>query len=196
MEQKTDKWTFDQVGRFLSLEDGGWTDDTSKPIRFIKRKVILVPRIAKVNNRATYRVLDMFRPTAKPYLSCFDEENIPPYPVENMLVWVHGYNNICKVLSVDDQARTCVIAELNKIPRTSSYYEKESPRESKVEMRYVRRQPKGTWDEDANPPLFHENIIDEHLPGDWDAMVEQEDPEQPTPVPEISAAMQPGAPPA
>ena len=34
------------------------------------------------------------------------------------------------------------------------------------------------------------------FPGDWDAMVEQEDPEQPTPVPEISAAMQPGAPPA
>ena len=174
MEKKTDKWTYDEVGSYPENPPWGQVD-VVKPIARILRKVILVPRPPVPDHRQSYRVLDLYRPTGKPYLSCFDEENIPPYPVPNQLVYVHGIKNLCRVVRVDDKNKMCRLDLLGIKPGGKRFYQRRSDNFQDVEIKRVRRQPKGAWHFSEDPPVFVEVVKDEHLCADWNQAVDDGD---------------------
>lgn len=164
-------------------------------MKHILRKVVLVPRPVQIRNQPTYRIMDMYGPTAGPYLSCFDEENIPPYPVVGMVVRMQGYEKLCRVLIVDEEREEneqVNVEEMYRFPRTDVYCDDVRDHDTWWSpISIIRSIPKGRWDHTTNPPQFHEEITDEHLPQEWDANVPDES-EETTQVATTSGATEVG----
>lgn len=174
---KTDKWTYDEVGWYPAIN---WTEDVVKPISRIQRKVILVPRPPIPLQPQSYRVLDLHRPTCKPYLPCFDDDNIPPYPTVGMLVYIHACSNPCRIREVDDINRTCHYEELKYVGQNSHvkiFRFRSNPTIIKdADIKVVRRLAKGTWDSQEVHLRYVEEVPkNPHVRADWDGEVDNDD---------------------
>lgn len=133
------------------------------------RKGILVPKPKVSTAFQTYRILDLYRTSGAPYLPCFDEENIPPYPKEDMLVCAHGFKHICIVKSVDHKQQTCKISELVKVnDETNEFRLRRKEVWKEIPIIHLRSQPRGEWKDVLNncaptvENIFVQEFIDEN----------------------------------
>ena len=89
--------------------------DNLKPLRSLKRKVILIPLPGQ---NGFWQVLDLYRPSVEPFLPYFDSQKIPPFPKKNDVVILGRVDNTLYVVKgVDADAWNATLVRLTTVSK-------------------------------------------------------------------------------